>query len=472
MSTMEAGGRDKLWFSAASSGDCATIKRLLKSNTDVNLTNSSSMTALMLACDRNQLETVMILLAHHADIDPNNTSQQSALMICMRQNHITCFNTLCEHLYQQRQREYEERDNEQLPLFSHTTGEALLRQALLLSRSLFIPTLVAYHVDLNTNAGAVHDLIKYSYPNVHMIECLLDHKAEIDIVSEHSSPLFKVMCRSEIVQCLLDQGAKVAYRLDPSSTSAVTLMSVEEVCCLAQLGHMTTHGTTSSDAVVIKQSNNMANCALHYAASCGYLETVEVILTHLVNHVANTPSLSSLSPAVSTITTHEDNHTSQNIITTTTTTTPNNNINNNITRMFVNLQLGDGLTPLCLAILNEAIDVVKYLIDEGADVNHSCNDDCVLSYAVMTRNITLVELLIEHGSDVNYSGLLQTNANVLQMCIDYSDDDIAMHLLSLPTIDLSHLDARSMSCLHYAAIQDGFERVIEAILSKFERCEP
>lgn len=61
-----------------------------------------------------------------------------------------------------------------------------------------------------------------------------------------------------------------------------------------------------------------------------------------------------------------------------------------------------GLTPLFCALLNGHVDIVKYLIEHGADVNAKDEHGwTLLHFAVAKDNADAMEYLINHGADVN-----------------------------------------------------------------------
>jgi hypothetical protein len=63
-----------------------------------------------------------------------------------------------------------------------------------------------------------------------------------------------------------------------------------------------------------------------------------------------------------------------------------------------------GKTPLCLAVEHGHSEIVKLLIEHGADVNASCYIDSFetpLHRAVVDDNIEIAKLLIQNGADVN-----------------------------------------------------------------------
>lgn len=69
-------------------------------------------------------------------------------------------------------------------------------------------------------------------------------------------------------------------------------------------------------------------------------------------------------------------------------------------------QTDKGWTMLIVAVYNQRIKIVKWLIEKGANVNHvSNNGTTVFMYAktkiLQTKNYNLLNLLIREGADLN-----------------------------------------------------------------------
>lgn len=57
-------------------------------------------------------------------------------------------------------------------------------------------------------------------------------------------------------------------------------------------------------------------------------------------------------------------------------------------------------TPLCMAISNGEVEVVKKFIEYGADVNERTNGMTPLMYAARYNQTEIIKLLISKGADV------------------------------------------------------------------------
>ena len=66
----------------------------------------------------------------------------------------------------------------------------------------------------------------------------------------------------------------------------------------------------------------------------------------------------------------------------------------------VNVKNKNGWTPLHYAVRNRNLNIVKLLIENGADVNLiNDQDETPLHQAVLSENYNMVKLLIKHGAD-------------------------------------------------------------------------
>lgn len=103
----------------------------------------------------------------------------------------------------------------------------------------------------------------------------------------------------------------------------------------------------------------------------------------------------------------------------------------------VNIMNADGRTPLLIACSCDYYDTryVKELIGRGADVNYICPDSCAgrmgdstpLLNAVRCRNLDMVKLLVEHGADIDY--IDKYNNTALGLSLYDSNYDITLFLL-------------------------------------------
>ncbi|MDQ2842016.1 MAG: ankyrin repeat domain-containing protein [Acidobacteriota bacterium] len=112
-----------------------------------------------------------------------------------------------------------------------------------------------------------------------------------------------------------------------------------------------------------------------------------------------------------------------------------------------------GSTPLIVAVLSDRPEVLRYLIDQGADVNARQleTDSTALLYAVLAPRIEMVRTLLSKGADPNLS---------------YSQSRTALHLAANPAVvdlliagqaDIEALDESGLSPLDEAVLHGRTE---------------
>lgn len=65
------------------------------------------------------------------------------------------------------------------------------------------------------------------------------------------------------------------------------------------------------------------------------------------------------------------------------------------------IEFGDGDVPLHCAAVHDNLDMIRYLISEGAEVDVACPDGTPLSYACMYSSAEACKVLLEAGADPN-----------------------------------------------------------------------
>lgn len=73
-----------------------------------------------------------------------------------------------------------------------------------------------------------------------------------------------------------------------------------------------------------------------------------------------------------------------------------------ITPQNINTKMQDGFTPLHLAIFYSKVDIVKYLVSQGADTNAQRNDNTsILNTAKFFNNSEIIKCLVDAGSTLD-----------------------------------------------------------------------
>ena len=83
-----------------------------------------------------------------------------------------------------------------------------------------------------------------------------------------------------------------------------------------------------------------------------------------------------------------------------------------------------GWTPLIYAAVNNHVEVARLLLSRGAQVNATAeNGMTALMMAAREGQLPMVLLLLEHGADVNYTS--QSGSNALSVALEKGRQDVA-----------------------------------------------
>ena len=134
----------------------------------------------------------------------------------------------------------------------------------------------------------------------------------------------------------------------------------------------------------------------------------------------------------------------------------------------INITDNIGLTPLYYSIYYNKPEVFKYLISKGANINIKSTNNCktIIAEAVKKNLIEAVTLLLEHGSDINTVDCYGNTP--LMIVIDNKYNDIAKILIDKGAeIDKQNKYAAE-NTITYAIIVDNIE-IVGYLIEKDKR---
>ena len=118
-------------------------------------------------------------------------------------------------------------------------------------------------------------------------------------------------------------------------------------------------------------------------------------------------------------------------------------------------------TPLMYAAGEGRFDVVKYLINHGADVSKT-NEQTALHYAIENGHLKVVELLLSKGAGIDVED--KWCCTPLMLAARTGHSDILLYLIN-QGVDLNKTNVHKQTALHHAS-EYGRLKVVELLLSK------
>lgn len=124
-----------------------------------------------------------------------------------------------------------------------------------------------------------------------------------------------------------------------------------------------------------------------------------------------------------------------------------------------------GNTPIFMAATLGQMDAVRFLIDEGANINAKAEfGGTALYQACFNNDLDVVKILLDHGADVQIS-THEGNWSPLEVAYDYPK---ILRLLVEKDVDYKRVSSGATAL--WRAARDGYVESVEILLSK-EGCE-
>ncbi|WP_342224629.1 ankyrin repeat domain-containing protein [Spiroplasma endosymbiont of Asaphidion curtum] len=203
---------------------------------------------------------------------------------------------------------------------------------------------------------------------------------------------------------------------------------------------------------------------LHYAAAKGYTEIVKLLLEHGSDINANTSNRRTALHVAA-----ENGHTDVVKLLISKTKEQFNNVDNVEFKNFINAKDSNGLTPLYFCNkLDNNVETVKLLLDNGADVNIIIDNDnnTILHLTIWENNFTFAkELLTNQNSKnkINVNAINNYKNTPIMGAIQNNNIEIVKLLLEHGS-DINAKAENGITPLHLAA-QNGYLAIVKLLLA-------
>src|SRR5690606_38176768 len=93
----------------------------------------------------------------------------------------------------------------------------------------------------------------------------------------------------------------------------------------------------------------------------------------------------------------------------------------------------DGETALTISVINGNLDIMKYLIEKGANINHKTHDGSTVLLNSISNlhhsidNLSMIKYLVENGADINHKN--NKGETILNIAIKEKKIDIIKCLI-------------------------------------------
>jgi ankyrin repeat protein len=331
---------------AAKDGHIDIVKLLIDKGADVNAKSSNGWTALMLASETGYIDIAKLLIDKGADVNAKSSNGWTALMLASKAGHIDIVKLLID-------KGVDVNTNRDI-------GTTALVSASGAGHIDVVKLLIDKGVDVNAKDNHIRKVIMYAYP-AHPRKILKRNMGMTALMSASGAG------HIDIAKLLIDKGADVNVKSNDGWTALIDA-SVN--------GHVNVVKLLIDKGVDVNANRDIGTTALVSASGAGHIDVVKLLIDKGVD--VNAKSNDGWKVIMYAYPAHP--------------------------------RLTDGrhmdMTALMLASIAGYIDVVKLLIDKGANVNAKNNNGwtalmLVSQIAHQMSHIDLIELLIDKGADVN-----------------------------------------------------------------------
>ena len=215
--------------------------------------------------------------------------------------------------------------------------------------------------------------------NINNIQTLIKNGANVNLLTNNKwSALMEAIVRKDknVIQLLLDNGADANITTEYDNTGLMYLARDEnDTSDIMEL--LLRYGARKD------QQNDIGQPALFFAAEHGNINNVKTLLKHGAN--AKIVEADGSNVLMKTIFQNR----------------PAEIVKLLVKHVDINQKNNEGATALCAAVAVQRHDLVKLLIDNEANVNQYCGTITPLILATDAGNLEIVKYLVDHGADVN-----------------------------------------------------------------------
>ncbi|XP_041371501.1 putative ankyrin repeat protein RF_0381 [Gigantopelta aegis] len=431
-------------------GYTQTARLLLNYGVDIDTADTSGETALHRATINGKTDTVNCLLANGCDVDNARQDGCTALLLASKHGHIEIVELLIEQKVKVDKCNYKKK--------------GALHFAVLNGWKIIVRCLIdnGCDVDASTSGGDTALMMGCLKGHIEIVQMLIIRKADANKKNAFGRTAlhFAVLNGWKIiVRCLLDNGCDV----DVSTSGGYTALMIGcfeghieivqlLITCKADVNKKDEFGRTALHFAVLGDDKTVAYCLLKHRSDVnastlwgntplmlgcreGYTEMVRLLITGKANvNKKKASGLTALHVAV-----HNDRESPARCLL-------------NSGRCCVNACTSRGNTALMLGCEKGYIEMVRLLIECGADMNRNNNNgDTALMLGCKKGYIEMVRLLIECGADINKNNKNGDTALDIAHHEGYSD---IVKVLEHSMKD-THTDTVSMGDTHTETVSMG-----------------
>lgn len=123
----------------------------------------------------------------------------------------------------------------------------------------------------------------------------------------------------------------------------------------------------------------------------------------------------------------------------------------------------DGYSPLHLAVFNGDQNIVKYLLEVGANPNQMSifTYETPMHFASMSGNQDIFLMLLDHGGDINLFN--KKKITVFEMLLVYNHEDLFVNMVESCHVILANIDSVTMFKSYEYACYKQYNKAIDLL---------